>query len=361
MKCKTHHQYKGVNKPRTDCPKCWEIYNQHRQTAEDQFIKFLQKGRTYREIKKKFGQRAHKLVNREYDGYQMLQQRNNFGEMMYLLLPHQPTDLAIQDKDWTYHVGTDDNGQRQPYLLVNLPDFSDHIEIALLFDVHYGHSAHRYEKFRKYLDWIRKNDNAYAIIGGDLMENALDDGRGMSYDQVENPETQLNDMIQLLAPVAHKILVATPGNHEQRTHHKTGIDVMRVLADRLDVPYFTGPVVTSIVANEYKWLLYIYHGKGNSQTKGGKMNAASRPKVFTGAVHFLISGHVHDAVAQPETLMVENPEEARLTYMTQWTVVAPSFLGWMDTYAYRSGYPPPAKGGVSVRLYENGDYQAMLL
>lgn len=27
MKCKKHHKYKGVFKPRVDCEQCWIIYN----------------------------------------------------------------------------------------------------------------------------------------------------------------------------------------------------------------------------------------------------------------------------------------------------------------------------------------------
>ncbi len=27
MKCKTHRTYKGIQKPRTDCPKCWKVWS----------------------------------------------------------------------------------------------------------------------------------------------------------------------------------------------------------------------------------------------------------------------------------------------------------------------------------------------
>jgi hypothetical protein len=267
-------------------------------------------------------------------------------------------NFEIKPKTWGYHIGKSEDGKKQPYLVAQLPDFKGTIQIALLFDVHYGHFAHKKEKFLSYIRWIAENPNVYAVIGGDLMENAIDDGRGMSYDQDKNPQSQLNDMAHMLAPIAHKILLATPGNHEERTYKKTGIDVMEVLADKLKVPYFSGPVIVDILANSYKWSMYVFHGRGNSQTKGGKMNMASRPKGFTGHINFFISGHVHDRVCESETMIVADPINCQLQYVEQWTVVAPSFLGWEETYAYKAGYRPPARGGVSVELDENGDYRA---
>lgn len=193
------------------------------------------------------------------------------------------------------------------------------------------------------------------------MENALDDGRGMSYDQSSPPQNQLDEVTYHLAPIAHKILCATPGNHEERTHKKTGIDIMRVLADRLDVPYFDGPIFLTVLANGYKWNMHVFHGRGNSQTKGGKMNSAGRSRTWTDDIQFRVSGHVHDRVCESETTIFPNPYTCTLEYLSTWTIVCPSFLSWQDTYAYRAGYAPPASGGVTISLDpSNGEYKASL-
>jgi hypothetical protein len=133
-----------------------------------------------------------------------------------------------------------------------------------------------------------------------------------------------------------------------------------VTAQILDVPYFNGPVYCSIMGKEHRWRIYAFHGFTNSQTKGGKLNAAGKPRIFTDFVNFYVSGHTHDPIVNPETCIVEDPERCRLIYCTQWTVVCPSFMRWEQTYAYEFGYPPPGKGGVAMRLYANGDYSANL-
>lgn len=327
---------------------------------EDSFKRFLVKAKTEKEIQQKFGDRAKELLEGKYEDLILYTQRNNYHELVYILLPKPEKGLKLLPKKYDYHVGHDDQGEEQPYLLVQVPDFKGKIIIAPLFDVHFGNAAHKHEKFLGYLRWIRETPNVYAILGGDLMETALDDGRGMSYDQSENPQTQLDTMTQLLAPIAHKILVSVPGNHEERVYKKTGIDIAQVLAERLKIPYFSGPVTMSLTANTYKWTFYIFHGYGNSQTKGGKANMAARPKNWTGLVHFFVSGHVHDCIATSEMVMIEDPINCRLLEVKQWVVVAQSFLKWYKTYAYRAGYKPPAAGGVSMELYDNGNYRAFL-
>ncbi len=336
------------------------VATQTKETVEVQFLKFLATARTFKVIQKRFGAKAAGLIRNVPEGYVMFKPRSQWGEKLFVLIPKLQEDVKIQEKNWSYKVGSGDNGEEQPYLVVQLPDFKGKIRIAPLFDVHYGNLGHRHEKFLAYIRWIRDTPNVYAVLGGDLMENALDDGRGMTYDQTENPDTQFNDMIKFLSPIAHKILVAVPGNHENRTSKKAGFDITAALAKILKVPYFEGPVFMSVLANTYHWLFYVHHGTGNSQTRGGRMNMAARPKSFTGMVHFFLSGHVHDCLAEPETIMIEDPIHMRLIHAKQWVVVAQSFLGWYKTYAYRAEFKPPAAGGVSIVLSDDGGYKASL-
>lgn len=338
------------------------------------FVKFLQQSRSMAQMAERFGKDlATQFLEEEHTGLRLFKQLNNYSVLVYVLLPVGDPDIKIEPRDWTYHIPPTAHNPKvnQPYELVNLPDavFTrlidpdenvGRIDLIPMFDVHYGHYANKYEKFLEYIRWIKENPHMYAICGGDLMENALDDGRGMSYDQEHNPTTQLDDLTVLLAPIAHKILCMIPGNHEARSYNRTGIDVMRVLATRLKIPYHDGPVYLSIIAGEHKFKLYVQHGYGNSQTKGGKLNSAGRPRKWTDFIQFYLSGHVHDPVVNSESCIVEDPANCRLIYPQQWTVIAPSFLRWESTYAYRAGFAPPGSGGVILKLYENGEYRAVL-
>ena len=331
------------------------------------FVNFLVTGKTRDEIIHTFGDHADALIAGEYQGYNKFEQLNDFGEKVWILLPEVRNELIIKEKDWAYKIGTNSKGENQPYIMAQLPDsafhdanFGECIRIAPIADVHYGHKACRVEKWLAYLRWIEETPGLYAIILGDLMENALDDGRGMSYDQDKDPQTQLDEMTAMIAPIAHKVLLMTRGNHEARTFKKTGIDPMRILAERLDIPYFSGPSIAAILAGGDKWSVYTFHGRGNAQTKGGRMNAAGVARKFTGFINFYLSGHTHDPMANSETCIVEDPINCRLIYPQQWTVVTSSFLAWENTYAYDAGYAPSGRGGVILELYKNGDYNASM-
>lgn len=333
-----------------------EYVEKHKPAKETVFLDFLSKGRTHQELVDRFPD-ADELLKGNYPGFALFKQVDEFNRTLYILLP--ATDLSVikvAPKNWSFVIGKQPDGERDPYICAQLPDFTGKVQVALLYDLHYGHAKHRKDKLQSYINWIQRSPNVYAILGGDLMENAID--RGMQYDQEVQPHSQLDELAVILAPIAHKILFSVPGNHEERTQKATGIDVAKVLADKLEVPYFTGPVFCSILANGHKWTIFAQHGRGNSQTKGGKMNMASRPATFVNNVDFIVCGHVHDRVSEAQTIIVEDPVNCRLIYKNQWVVIAPSFLGWMDTYAYRAGYRPPSLGGVAIYLYEDGTSKA---
>lgn len=327
------------------------------------FRDFLSRSRTLGEITDRFGDSTDSLLASDYEGYSLLRNLDDYGRTVYSLLPKVEREVRVEPKCWQFYRSQREDSQA--YLLVNLPESlfentDEEVRLVPLFDVHLGHHAHKADKFLAYLKYIEETPNVFTWLGGDLLENALDDGRGMTYEQAFGPTTQIEQATYLLSRIAHKVLFAQPGNHEWRTYNKAGIDPMKVVADRLEIPYFDGPVFCSVVSAGRKWVVYSQHGNGNSQTKGGKMNMAGRARRFTDGVDFFVSGHVHDPVVASETVIREDPMNARLVYPAQWTVVAPSFLGWSNTYAYRAGYAPPGAGGVSLHLYANGDYEARL-
>jgi hypothetical protein len=329
------------------------------------FRKFLLVARTMEEIQTQFGDMAIELMDEQYPGLSLFSQINNFGKEIFILLPEVDRDsIKVKPREWKYYHSESNEGNFvQPYQLVQLPDSlfaSGEVLIAPLYDVHFGHMACKRAKLLAYLRWIEETPNVLTFIGGDLLENALDDGRGMSYSQEIPPDQQINEICKLLAPIAHKVLFALPGNHEHRTQKRAGIDPMKIVANTLDIPHFSGPVYCSIMGAGHKWRIYAMHGSSFAQTKGGKMNAAGKPRVFTDLVNFYVSGHVHDPVTNMETCISEDPVLCRLIYKTQWTVICPSFMRWENSYAYQAGWPPPGKGGVALRLYANGDYNAAL-
>jgi len=330
------------------------------------FRKFLLRAKTFPEIRAKFGDLSETLLAEKHPGLNLFEQINNFGEKIYILLPEVGEEdwrALVKERVWAYHTSESLEGPwKQPYQVIQMPDdafLDDEIIIAPIYDAHLGHYAHKREKLLAYIRWIEETPNVFTFLGGDFEENALDDGRGMTYSQQVPPSLQIKRSCELLAPIAHKILFTLSGNHELRTEKRANIDPSAVVASYLNVPHYAGPVYCTILGKGRRWKIYAFHGNTSSQTKGGKLNAAGRPRRFTDFVHFYVSGHTHDPMVNNETCLVEDPERCRLTYQTQWIVTCPSFLGWENTYAYVAGWPPPGKGGVAIHLYGTGDYEAI--
>jgi len=330
----------------------------------DNIEAYLETGRTYRQLTKKFGIEVDDYLDPDFWGGSktLFKDINKNGEHSFILL-RAPINWVseVQKRDWSYHIPYVD-GKQQPYQMIQMPKdvfrldgrYGKNFSVVPLFDVHYGANGHRGRKFQKYLKWITETPGLYVILGGDLMDNALDDGRGMSYDQIINPQTQLDDMTEMLAPIAHRCLTMFPGNHEWRTYNKTGIDISKILADRLDIPYHTGPVLLSILAGDHKFTIDARHGFSRPSTKGGQLNSAMKPMKWMDA-DFFLSGHTHEALVSEDTVIRENAADASLTFKPRWTVITQSFMGWLETYGYRKGYGPVAGGGILLEMYENGE------
>jgi len=322
-------------------------------------------GRTYRQLVKKFGDEVNGyLTPGTWSNHRNLfKDINKNGEHSFILLPKPRADIVIAPKDWQFHIAYDPKGNMQPYQIVQLPEtafqdggrYGERITITPIFDVHFGNEGHRADKFKEYIRWIKETPGMYVILGGDIMENALDDGRGMSYDQTHNPQSQLDILTEMLAPIAHRCLCSMPGNHEWRTYKKAGIDPAKLLADRLEVPYHSGPVLLNILAGGHKFRIYVQHGFTRPGTKGGQLNSAMKPMKWIDA-DFFLSGHTHEAIVSEDTILRENAENASLAFRPRWTVIAQSFMGWLGTYGYRAGYGPVTGGGTVLELYKNGEY-----
>lgn len=337
------------------------IRKRYHSSNEDQapfnILSFCSKARTLDEIAK-----AASLETGEaqgllcvYPGYELYTQRNNFGEVVYIYLPVYEEEFQTEERIWTHRSQPDG----QPYLWVQFPEMPwPKLKIVPISDVHYGCNGHLNEKFREYVNWIAKTPNVFCFLNGDMVDNALDPGKGGFEQTSPSGFPQISEFMRLIAPIAHKILWAQPGNHEWRTARHTNIDPTWIICEKFGIPYFSEPCYIDILWQTYRFTFFTFHGTSNSQTKGGKMNAASRPTQWQDWTMFTISGHVHDKVAESELRMVRDVVNFRLEMKKYYIVVAGSFMGYFGTYASRAGYRPGAIGTVSCDLYPNGDYHA---
>jgi len=305
-------------------------------------------------------------------GTALFEQKDPHDNSVFVAIK-QPEPQVLTPREWSFWVNPD----HFPYIWIQFPLNCPlrRLKIVPLSDVHYGAKAHNERRFVEYLEWIAKSPDVFTFLNGDIIENAIDGSIGGAvYESVLTPEEQIygkedgsaKGIIELLQPIAHKVLWAHPGNHEWRTKKKTDIDLLKIICRELDIPYFNEPIYADVLVWGKRFTFFCQHGKTGSGTKGGKMNAASRPGEFQEAVDFMVMGHVHDSMANPITRIVRKREydergqlvSFRLVERPQFTVICPSFYDYFKSYGARAGYAPGSWGTVTCTLFRDGSYRA---
>lgn len=330
------------------------------QTKKETLADYLSRGKTIKEIANHFNKTekaALKMVKKVPDGYEMFKTLNSFHQHIYVLLPKLDKEIETKPRKWTYAI----QEEGQPYIWITLPSHSNlkKLKIVPIADLHYGSTEFKREKFLEYVNWISNSDEVYCFLNGDIFENCSgESNRGVSiFSQELTPQQQREDVVRLLSPIAHKILWAIPGNHENRSR-KFDFDPLEYVANKLDFPYFQEPVYADVIWNDYVFTFFCQHGKSGSLTEGGKINAAARPLEFQEHTHFTVMAHVHDAKMIRPTRIVRDRVNFKLVEKKQYVVICPAFLEYFGSYAAKAVLKPGAWGTIACEIFRNGDYHA---
>ena len=322
---------------------------------DDKLAKFLSRGRTKAEIE----DAGYTLEEaRKLSGYDLFETRNHLQQKTYLLLPPIQEELKVAPRIWSHRWAVDTDGSPQPYLMIQMPDKRwDKIKVVPLADVHYGAEASMVEKLREYVNWIASEPNIFCFLNGDMLENSHGDScRGVSiYEQDVRPRTQVEELAHILAPIAHKILWAHPGNHEDRSRIRD-FDPLERLCELLGIPYSYEPIYVDVLWRGTPFSFHAKHGNTGSQTKGGKMNAAARPQQFQDHTMFTVMSHVHDGDVSRNTRICRDRVNFRLDFRKQFVIITPSFFRYFGSYASKHGLSPGSYGAINCDLYRNGDF-----
>ena len=148
--------------------------------------------------------------------------------------------------------------------------------------------------------------------------------------------------------IKNKCLFVRGGNHDTlRSVRLAGIDIIRVMCDDLEIPYFPFPGYTVV---NYKGGSFTFaSGHGKSGAKNGEMELQRLRNIFPDADMYYL-GHNHQLYAKPIDsfeIFKDNEEVKR-----QWFVRGGSFIGYAE-YARYAMFEPQTKGWVEVRLSSN--------
>lgn len=219
------------------------------------------------------------------------------------------------------------------------------VNVHCLTDVHLGSKTFDRVFFLKAISAIKKDPNAVWFGNGDMLEFIPPNYYISDNDQAFNNNEQYEQFVKMIRPIIDKCLFFRGGNHDTlRSVKLAGIDIIRVMCEDLEIPYFPFPGYTVI---NYKTNNYtIASGHGKSGAKNGDLELQRLRNIFPEADMYYL-GHNHQLYAKPIDsfeIMKENEEVKR-----QWFVRGGSFIGYAD-YARYAMFEPQTKGWVEIRL-----------
>lgn len=230
------------------------------------------------------------------------------------------------------------------------------ITIIVLSDLHYGNLYCSIKHFLRTVNFIRDNDNCYCFLNGDLLEAVIKAAKGDIYTQELTPQQQRDDVIDILKPIAGKILGVTQGNHEARIYNETGVDLTADIARALNAPYRPegmlyklsfGDGNNRVKGKPFVFWSYITHGYGGARTKSAKSIKAERAGTWIPQCDVIAMSHDHVVNVAPDIDFVPDNRgtikdgflTGKITAHRKMLVKTNAYLRW-GGYAEIGGFPP---------------------
>lgn len=176
---------------------------------------------------------------------------------------------------------------------------ADSVKLIPLGDLHIGSEA----DIEAFTTIMAKNKDAYFVLVGDLLDNALISSVGNVYQQKMSPQAATNVVVAILKAFKDRILGVVNGNHERRTMKAAGIDILQNVCQILEIPYSNTFMVLDIaIKNEntfygskrrQHYAVLCHHG-----IAGGRLAERStrQNRIINGVyegVDVIITGHTH--------------------------------------------------------------------
>lgn len=220
-------------------------------------------------------------------------------------------------------------------------------------DMHYGSPEFNEPEFLKNLEWAYNTPNTYIIGMGDWLEAATRHSVGAGvYEQVTGVNEQIEQLVSWFKPFASKgrLLGVTNGNHEDRIFKGDGVDVTRIMAQMLDVPYFKNGGFFKLKCGAQNYHVYATHGKSNSTLPYTKIKRCYDLSRFIEADIYLM-GHVHDEQVHTQEYLYIDNKDKMIRSKNKFFVLTGHYLNWQDGYAQQASMIPSKQGTPKLKLH----------
>lgn len=228
----------------------------------------------------------------------------------------------------------------------------DECRLYGMADLHVGSKEFDERGCRQAIAAIKQDPRARVIIPGDILDYVTPTSVQDVQEQTMTVDEQEEFVIDLLEPVAGKILYLLSGNHENRTkeHNKA----VKRIAKRLSVRYADDDVLFEVSCGRKangkpaSYIIYATHGFGGGKTIGATANAVDA-LAHGRLADLYISAHNHKVEAHDDHYYVPDPQNHTIRTVRRVYVALRAFQGH-TRYGRQKGMKPQPTGVVLIRL-----------
>ena len=243
---------------------------------------------------------------------------------------------------------------------VELPADIDTLKIEVFADLHIGDRQCDMPLIRSRVEALAKDSSACCILNGDILNNATKTSVSDCYSEAFTPMEQIQQAVELFAPVKEKVLAITTGNHERRTYNKEGIDLMEVFARQMGLYDRLSPasvlLFVSFGAAERRksdgrrmtYSLFVNHGSGGGRKEGAKaIRLADMAAIVDADVY--IHSHTHLPMVMKQAFYRVHPNNRSAALVSKLFVNTAATLDY-GGYGDAQEYKPASKDTPTIYL-----------
>lgn len=253
-------------------------------------------------------------------------------------------------------------------------DLSQHEFIYLipLSDFHWDEPQSDHEAIKGYVDWIKRHKNAYTLLNGDLWTmvglrrgygDIFEKGEPAKMIELMSPDMALEQVEEVLEPIADRILAACSGGHElNNMFSAVGADYTYRLLKHLGrekVYARDGGVLLmktkSLAKSDNIFFSAVFtHGWGSARTRGAKLRKAEYLAEAFEADMIIISHDHTQNVTRKNILTIQSWSSKEVSVLRTMLVSSGAFRGYAG-YPLRAGYQPADLGTPRIRIGKRVD------
>lgn len=264
--------------------------------------------------------------------------------------------MKKKDKEFAEKYAGQDKIVGRPIRLnrqeLKVKEGKDYAELLFISDIHYGYPTANIEKAKAMMDYALEN-KIYVLLGGDLLEAGLTSSIGDSvYHQKLNPQSQMEEMIEILAPLAKaKLIIGIHrGNHENRIMKNTSIDITKIMAKMLDIPYLSYSCWSLLIVGKQKYSMYSTHGCSASVQEHTKLNAVVKLAKMISA-DIVSYSHTHGLASDIIIKQYFDRTKNKIVESKQYVCLTGAYMEWDTSYAQEKNYSISKIGSPKAKLF----------